>query len=91
MRVEKGALSSKASSWRRHPPDRSIDNEQPNEAVESLARQDPKVAELVKLRFFGGLSVEETAHALGVTDRTARRYWCLARAWLLDALQPPGE
>jgi len=57
-----------------------------NESLESLAGEDPKVAELVKLRFFGGLSVEEAAAVLGVTDRTARRYWRFARAWLLDAL-----
>jgi len=57
-----------------------------NESLDALAGEDPKAAELVKLRFFGGLSVEEAALILGVTDRTARRYWRFARAWLLDAL-----
>lgn len=55
-------------------------------ALEALALDDPKAAELVKLRFFAGLGVEEAALALGVTDRTARRYWRFARAWLYDRL-----
>ncbi len=57
-----------------------------NERLGDLAQEDPKAAELVKLRFFGGLSVEEAAQAMGVTDRTARRHWRFARAWLRDAL-----
>jgi RNA polymerase sigma factor (TIGR02999 family) len=59
---------------------------QVNESLDALAREDAKAAELVKLRFFAGLSVDEAAGVLGVTDRTARRYWRFARAWLLDAL-----
>jgi DNA-directed RNA polymerase specialized sigma24 family protein len=58
-----------------------------NESLEALAREDASAAELVKLRFFAGLSVEEAALALGVTDRTARRYWRFARAWLHDHFQ----
>jgi RNA polymerase sigma factor (TIGR02999 family) len=57
-----------------------------DESLEALAREDAKAAELVKLRFFAGLSVEDAAIALGVTDRTARRYWRFARAWLYDEL-----
>ena len=57
-----------------------------DEALGALAREDSKIAELVKLRFFTGLGVEEAALALGVTDRTARRYWRFARAWLRDYL-----
>jgi len=57
-----------------------------NEALEALAREHAKVAELVKLRFFAGVGVEEAALALGVTDRTARNYWRFARAWLHDEL-----
>ena len=55
-----------------------------NEALEALDREDAKAAELVKLRFFVGLSVEEAVTVLGVTDRTERRYWRFARAWLHD-------
>lgn len=57
-----------------------------NESLERLAKEEPKAAELVKLRFFGGLTVEEAARVLKVTDRTARRYWAYARAWLYDEL-----
>jgi len=57
-----------------------------NESLEALVREDAKAAELVKLRFFVGLSVEDAAVAIGVTDRTARRYWRFARAWLYDEL-----
>ena len=61
-----------------------------NTALEGLAREDGRAAELVKLRFFAGLSVEQAAQALGVTDRTARRDWRFARAWLFDALKESG-
>ena len=60
-----------------------------NDSLEALAREDPQAAELVKLRFFAGLNVEEAALAMGVTDRTARRYWRFARAWLYDDLDNP--
>jgi len=61
-----------------------------NTALESLAREDTRAAALVKLRFFAGLSAEQAALALGVTDRTARRDWRFARAWLFDALKGSG-
>jgi RNA polymerase sigma factor (TIGR02999 family) len=57
-----------------------------DEALDDLAREEPACAELVKLRFFAGLTQEESARALGVTRRTADRYWAFARAWLLQAL-----
>jgi RNA polymerase sigma factor (TIGR02999 family) len=53
-----------------------------HEAMEKLASIDPRKAEVVELRYFGGLTVEETARALDVTDRTVRRIWDRARAWL---------
>jgi RNA polymerase sigma factor (TIGR02999 family) len=58
-----------------------------DEALERLAREDPAVAELVRLRFFAGLKIEEAAETLGISERTAKRYWTFARAWLYDALQ----
>jgi RNA polymerase sigma factor (TIGR02999 family) len=58
-----------------------------DEALEKLAREDPPSAELVRLRFFAGLTTEQAAAALGVSERTARRYWVFARAWLHDDLQ----
>jgi RNA polymerase sigma factor (TIGR02999 family) len=57
-----------------------------DEALDGLAREEPACAELVKLRFFAGLTQEESARALGVTRRTADRYWAFARAWLIHAL-----
>lgn len=55
-------------------------------ALEKLAVEDPRKAQVVELRFFGGLSVEETAAALGVSARTVRGDWAFARAWLYRAL-----
>jgi RNA polymerase sigma factor (TIGR02999 family) len=53
-----------------------------NEALDKLAVIDPQQARVVELRFFGGLSVEETAAALGVSPKTIKRDWSVARAWL---------
>ena len=54
--------------------------------VEQLAALDPLKARLVELRFFGGLTVEETAEILGLTVRSMEREWAAARAWLRTAL-----
>jgi DNA-directed RNA polymerase specialized sigma24 family protein len=54
--------------------------------LNALARQEPLKAELVKLRYFAGLSVEDTAACLGISPITAKRYWTVARAWLYAAL-----
>jgi DNA-directed RNA polymerase specialized sigma24 family protein len=54
-----------------------------NEALEKLAKIDPPKAELVKLRYFVGLSFEETAAALGIAVPTAKKWWAYSRAWLL--------
>jgi RNA polymerase sigma factor (TIGR02999 family) len=53
-----------------------------HEALEKFAAEDPQKAELVRLRYFGGLSVEEAAEALGVSVPTANRWWGYARGWL---------
>jgi RNA polymerase sigma factor (TIGR02999 family) len=57
-----------------------------DQAVEALAAEDPRKARVVELRFFGGLSTEETAEALGVSVRTVHNDWVVARAWLYRAL-----
>jgi RNA polymerase sigma factor (TIGR02999 family) len=62
-----------------------------NDALESLARADPGKAELVKLRFFGGLTLEEAAKVLGVAEPTARRWWAYARAWMLSEMNAAGN
>ncbi|MFZ5896989.1 MAG: ECF-type sigma factor [Myxococcota bacterium] len=51
-------------------------------ALQALAREDERKAQVVELRFFGGLSVEETAEVLGVSVRTVHNDWAFARAWL---------
>lgn len=53
-----------------------------HEALEKLAAEEPQKAELVKLRYFAGLSVEEAAETLGISDPTAKRWWAYARGWL---------
>jgi RNA polymerase sigma factor (TIGR02999 family) len=53
-----------------------------NEALDNLARRDPRQAELVKLRFFAGLTIEQAAEVLGVSTSTAENDWAHARCWL---------
>jgi RNA polymerase sigma factor (TIGR02999 family) len=62
-----------------------------DEALAKLAQQEPAKAELVKLRYFAGLSLEEAAACLGISPATAKRYWAVARAWLFAALSETGE
>jgi RNA polymerase sigma factor (TIGR02999 family) len=60
-----------------------------DEALTQLASEDPVVAAVVNLRYFAGLTIEETAASLGVSVRTANRHWAYARAWLFDRLSGP--
>lgn len=57
-------------------------------ALNQLAAMDARQARIVELRFFGGLSVEETAKTLGISEKTVKRDWAMARAWLESQLQP---
>ena len=57
-----------------------------NDALESLTKIDPRKARVVELRYFGGLSVEETAATLRISPETAKRDWKMAKAWLLREL-----
>jgi len=57
-----------------------------NDALEKLAVEDAQCAQLVKLRFFVGLDYIEAAKAMGISERTAKRYWTFARAWLYREL-----
>ncbi|HEY3244420.1 MAG TPA: sigma-70 family RNA polymerase sigma factor [Phycisphaerae bacterium] len=61
---------------------RSVDLEALDEALARLSKIDPDQGRMVELRFFGGLSVEETAKVLGISPRTVHREWDLAKAWL---------
>jgi RNA polymerase sigma factor (TIGR02999 family) len=56
------------------------------EAIEDLAQRDPESAELVKLHFFAGLTIDKAAEALGISPRSAYRSWAFARAWLYKRL-----
>jgi RNA polymerase sigma factor (TIGR02999 family) len=60
-------------------------------ALDTLAALDPRRGRVVELRAFGGLSVEETAHVLGVSVQTVMRDWKLARVWLRRELQRTGH
>ena len=58
-----------------------------DEALALFTVDDPKAAELVKLRYFAGLTEQEAAEVLGVSPRTADAHWAFARAWLLQKIQ----
>lgn len=60
-------------------------------ALTKLSKDEPEMAKLVELRYFAGLSVDESAKALGVSPRTVKRSWAFARAWLGRELNPEGE
>jgi RNA polymerase sigma factor (TIGR02999 family) len=61
-----------------------------DEALGRFAALEPAKAELVKLRYFGGLSLEEAAACLGISPATAKRHWAIGRAWLFAALSDAG-
>ena len=60
-------------------------------ALARLAQENKPCADLVTLRFFGGLSLEEAAATLDISSRTADRHWAYARAWLYEELSEPGK
>jgi RNA polymerase sigma factor (TIGR02999 family) len=62
-----------------------------DDALTRLAQEDPVKAELVKLRYFAGLSVQEAADALGISRATADRYWAYAKVWLYQAVTGEKE
>lgn len=57
-----------------------------HEALEELEKLEPRQARIVELRYFGGLSIEETAEVLGISPATVKREWAVARAWLHSEL-----
>lgn len=60
-----------------------------NEALNRFATLEPQQAELVKLRYFVGLKIDEAAEVLGISQATAKRWWAYARAWLFHEVNPP--
>ena len=61
-----------------------------DDAIQRLQAEEPRLAEVVMLRYYAGLSVEETAEVVGRSDRTVKREWRQARAWLAGRLSPGG-
>lgn len=62
-----------------------------NEALEKLEKQDPNKADLVKLRYFAGMTMEQAAEAIGISPATAHRHWNYARAWLHQEISGKDE
>jgi RNA polymerase sigma factor (TIGR02999 family) len=91
-RVKRGGMAVEVSlSEAANKPDvDKIDLIALDEALKSLAELDARQSRVVELRFFGGLSLEETAEALRVSVGTVRRDWSLARAWLFNELTNKG-
>lgn len=72
--------------------ERTLDVLAVDEALRKMESFDPELARLVELRFFSGLTIAETAAALGVSTPTVERGWRVARSWLMTELQgTPGE
>ena len=72
-------------------PEVSADFLAVNEALDRLAAVDSPAAELVKLRYFAGLTIPEAAEVLGISPRTADAWWAYAKAWLMAELKPGIE
>ncbi len=70
---------------------RAIDLEILDRALEALEAHDKRLCDVVMLRYFTGLTIEETAHALGLSPATIKRDWEYARAWLFDAMTGAGR
>jgi RNA polymerase sigma factor (TIGR02999 family) len=80
----------RGGDWKQHPledleiavPEPSVDLLAVNEALSKFERIDPVAAQLVKLRYYAGLTIPQAAAALSISSTTADRYWAYARAWL---------
>lgn len=66
---------------------RELDLVDLNEALESLAEIEPQQAKIIEMRFFGGLSIDETAHVLTISPATVKREWAIAKTWLYRRLK----
>ena len=70
---------------------RSADVVALDEALDALAARDPQQAKIVELRFFSGLSIEETADVIGISPSTVKREWNVAKAWLAREINATGQ
>lgn len=73
-----------------YPDEKEFDTVALEEALQNLENLDPRQAKIVELRFFGGLTIEETAYILGVSETTVRREWTFAKAWFQRELGHAG-
>ena len=90
MTPKSGEEGLREFSWKKlsaFPPEKAADVVALDEALTRLAKFDPQQAHLVELRFFGGLSIEESAAVLGVSRTTLKRNWNVAKAWLARELR----
>ena len=71
-------------------PEQSSELVKLDESLERLAKLDPRQSKIVELRFFGGLTVEQTAEVLGISPKTVKRDWAVAKAWLHGDLKVAG-
>jgi RNA polymerase sigma factor (TIGR02999 family) len=85
------ALRVSLSAAARVPQERSADLVALDEALDALSRHSERRSRVVELRYFGGLTIEETAEALQVSPETVSRDWNLARAWLYRELNRKGD
>jgi RNA polymerase sigma-70 factor, ECF subfamily len=69
------------------PKQRELDLMALDSALQELSRIDPQQAQIVEMRFFAGLSIEETAQSLGISAATVKRDWAMARAWLFREMR----
>jgi RNA polymerase sigma factor (TIGR02999 family) len=65
-------------------PEEDLDVLAVNDALNQLAAEDPRLSEVVNMRFFAGMSIEDTARALDLSPATVKRDWVFARAWLCE-------
>lgn len=70
--------------------ERDIDLLALDEAMKQLAEFDAQQSRIVELRFFGGLTIEETAHVIGISPATVKREWTMAKAWLFRRMKAEG-
>ncbi len=70
---------------------RSVDMVALDDALDELAKLDPLQSRIVELRFFGGLSIEQTSRVLNISPTTVKRYWTTARLWLHHELSKPSK
>jgi RNA polymerase sigma factor (TIGR02999 family) len=97
-RAKRRGAAKRGGGWKRITlNERLVPGIQPNErllaldeALNRLAQLDPRQAQMVELRFFGGFGVEQTAEILGISKRTAEREWTMVRAWLRRELADEG-